>query len=35
MLKRNINLQDRLISGQMGTVVKIDTNSNNEPNVLL
>ena len=34
MLTRNINLQDRLINGQMGTVVKIDVNSNNEPNVL-
>ncbi len=34
MLTRNINLQDRLINGQMGTMVKIDVNSNNEPNVL-
>ncbi len=34
MLTRNINLQDRLINGQMGTVVKIDINRNNEPNVL-
>jgi hypothetical protein len=34
MLTRNINLQDRLINGQMGTVVKIDVNSNNEPNLL-
>ncbi len=31
MLTRNINLQDRLINGQMETVVKIDVN---EPNVL-
>ena len=34
ILTRNINLQDRLINGQMGTVVKIDINSNNKPNVL-
>ena len=35
MLTTNINIPDRLINGQMGTVVKIDVNSNNEtPTVL-
>lgn len=34
MLTTNINLQDRLINGQMGTVIKIDLNSNNYPNVM-
>ena len=34
MLTANINIQDRLINGQMGTVVKIDVNMNNEPAVL-
>ena len=34
MLTTNINIQDRLINGQIGTVIKIDINSNNEPNVL-
>ena len=34
MLTTNINIQDRLINGQMGTVIKIDVNTNNEPNVL-
>ena len=34
MLTTNINIQDRLINGQMGTVIKIGINTNNEPNVL-
>ena len=34
MLTTNINIQDRLINGQMGTVVKIDVNISNEPTVL-
>ena len=34
MLTTNINIQDRLISGQMGTVIKIGINTNNETNVL-
>ena len=34
MLTTNINIQDHLINGQMGTVIKIDINTNNEPNVL-
>lgn len=33
MLTTN-NLQDRLINGQMGTVIKIDLNGNNDPNVV-
>ena len=33
MLTTNINIQDRLINGQMGTVIKIGINTNNEPNV--
>ena len=34
MLTTNINIQDRLINGQMGTVIKIDVNVNNEPILL-
>ena len=34
MCTTNINIQDRLINGQMGTVVKIDLNSNKDPNVV-
>ena len=34
MLTTNINIQDRLINGQMGTVIKIGINTNNERNVL-
>ena len=34
MLTTNINIQDRLINGQMGTVVKIDLNSHKDPTVL-
>ena len=34
MLTTNINIQNRLTNGQMGTVIKIDININNEPNVL-
>ena len=34
MLTTNINIQDRLINGQMGTVVKIDVNISNEPTIL-
>ena len=34
MLTANINIQDRLINGQMGMVIKIDINLNNEPTVL-
>ena len=34
MLTTNINIQDRLINGQMGTVIKIGINTNDEPNVL-
>ena len=35
MLRTNINIQDHLINGQMGTVIKIGINTtNNEPNVL-
>ena len=34
MLTTNINIQDRLTNGQMGTVIKIGINTNNEPNVL-
>ena len=34
MLTANINIQDCLTNGQMGTVIKIDINNNNEPNVL-
>ena len=31
MLTANINIQDRLINGQMGMVIKIDINLNNKP----
>ena len=34
MLTTNINIQNRLINGQMGTVVKIDLNSHKDPTVL-
>ena len=34
MLTTNINIQDRLINGQMGTVVKIDVNINNVPTIV-
>ena len=34
MLTTNINIQDRLINGQMGTVVKIDVNMSNKPTVV-
>ena len=34
MLTTNVNIQDRLINGQMGTVVKIQVNDSNEPNIL-
>ena len=34
MLTTNINIQDRLINGQMGTVVKIDLNSHKDTTVL-
>ncbi|XP_028412598.1 uncharacterized protein LOC114535497 [Dendronephthya gigantea] len=34
MLTTNINIQDQLINGQIGTIAKININSNNEPNVL-
>ena len=34
MLTTNINIQDRLINGQMGTVVRIQVNNSNEPNIL-
>ncbi len=34
MLTTNINIQDRLTNGQMGTVVIIDVNINNVPNVV-
>ena len=34
MLATNTNIQDRLTNGQMGTLIKIDISSNNEPNVL-
>ena len=34
MLTTNINIQDRLINGQMGTVEKIDLNINKDPTVL-
>ena len=34
MLTTNINIQDQLINGQMGTVIKINVNANNEPTVL-
>jgi ATP-dependent exoDNAse (exonuclease V) alpha subunit len=35
MLTTNINIPDRLINGQMGTVVKIDVNPNNETSTVL
>ena len=34
MLTTNINIQDRLINGQMGTVVKIQVNESNKPTIL-
>ena len=34
MLTTNINIQDRLINGQMGTIVKIGVNVKNDPSVL-
>ena len=34
MLTSNINIQNRLINGQMGTVVKIDLSSHKDPTVL-
>ena len=34
MLTTNINIQDRLINGQMGTIVKIDVNASKEPTVV-
>jgi hypothetical protein len=34
MLTTNINIQDRLINGQMGTVVKIQVNGSNIPTIL-
>ena len=34
MLTTSINIQDRLTNGQVGTLIKIDISSNNEPNVL-
>ena len=34
MLTTNINIQDRLITGQMGTVVKIQVNKTNKPTIL-
>ena len=34
MLTTNINIQDRLINGQMGTIVKIQVNETNKPTIL-
>ena len=34
MLTTNIDIQDRLINGQMGTVVRIQVNDSNEPKIL-
>ena len=34
MLTTNIDIQDRLINGQTGTVVRIQVNDSNEPKIL-
>ena len=34
MLTTNVNIQDRLVNGQMGTIVKIGVNVKNDPSVL-